>query len=164
MLCLKLLNKAFIFVGNLKIRSVVPLLVTWLIIHHGLREIGKKKKSPAPSGNQTQDLSILSPMCYHLRYCHCPNLGQISFNLISTRQRKKTWDNNFPFWFSDLGDWTVQIKDSSRRILARQVFNIFQVDPNLGEWQLFCAVGQKFVFFDGNCWAKIHTGFDLNFH
>ena len=36
------------------------------------RFLGLWPKSPAPSGNQTRDLSICSPSCYHLSY-HLPD-------------------------------------------------------------------------------------------
>ena len=39
-----------------------------LMMHHWLLEIGKRRKSPAPSRNQTWDLLVHNPMCYHLSY------------------------------------------------------------------------------------------------
>ena len=46
-------------------------------MHHWLRDRSETRKKTTLRGNQTQDLTIRSPMCYHLSYHH----GRVQGNL-----------------------------------------------------------------------------------
>ena len=49
----------------------------------------KRENIPAPRGNQTRDLSIISPMCYHLSYHHGPAIDKMALNALAPDQKSE---------------------------------------------------------------------------